>query len=117
MGKTMWLETVVKAKNKIDLLNARQNLSLTADPTRLPSYVTDPKEWVIIDEIQKLPELLDEVHRLIEEKHLRFILTGSTTRKLKRMGANLLALRALTERVYSLTAFELGKDFSLNRSL
>lgn len=117
VGKTQWLETVVRSPNRIDLLNSRLHLSLLADPTRLESFIESPRDWVVIDEVQKIPQILDEVHRLIERKHLRFILTGSSARKLKRTGVNLLAGRALTERVYPLTTLELGTDFSLNRSL
>ena len=71
----------------------------------------------MIDEIQKVPDLLDEVHRLIQNRGLRFVLTGSSTRRLKRANVNLLAGRALTCRMYPLTAKELGGDFDLARSL
>ncbi|MBI3294848.1 MAG: ATP-binding protein [Deltaproteobacteria bacterium] len=117
VGKTLWLEAVVKSPNRIDLLNSRQSLSLLAVPNRLASYVVAPNEWVVVDEVQKIPELLDEVHRLIEKQRLRFILTGSSARNLKRVGTNLLGGRAVTERVFPLTAEELGEDFSLERSL
>ena len=72
---------------------------------------------VIIDEVQKIPELLDEVHLLIEEKGITFILTGSSARKLKSKGANLLAGRALQYRMYPLTHAELDKDFNLEQAL
>jgi len=72
---------------------------------------------VFIDEIQKLPELLDEVHRLMEERRLNFILTCSSTRKLKRIGANLLAGRAHTYKMFSLTLRETGSMFSLEEIL
>ena len=75
------------------------------------------KEWIIIDEVQKIPELLNEVHRLIEESRYKFILTGSSARTLKRKGVNLLAGRALHYKMFPLTAVELGSDFHIETSL
>jgi len=72
---------------------------------------------VVLDEIQRLPDLLNEVHRLIEARRLRFVLTGSSARKLRRKGVNLLAGRALTRFMHPLTAMELGRDFDLRRGL
>ena len=63
--------------------------------------------WVVIDEVQKVPDLLDEVHRLIEQRHLRFVLSGSSARKLKRGGGNLLAGRAVVEQMFPLVSAEL----------
>lgn len=71
----------------------------------------------IVDEIQKIPALLDEVHDLIETYNIRFILTGSSARKLKRGAANLLAGRANTYQIYPLTYEELSKNFDLERAL
>ena len=68
------------------------------------------KDWVIIDEVQRVPEILNEVHRLIEKSGFKFILTGSSARKLKRAGPNLLAGRALTYSLHPLTAIELDED-------
>jgi predicted AAA+ superfamily ATPase len=78
-----------------------------------------PKEilYVVIDEIQKVPKLLDEVHRLIEETDKIFILTGSSARKLKRDGANLLAGRSFVYHLYALSCFELEKQFDLEKAL
>jgi predicted AAA+ superfamily ATPase len=73
--------------------------------------------WIIIDEVQKIPELLNEVHRLIESERYRFILTGSSARTLRRKGTNLLAGRALYYRMFPLTAVELGEDFQIEESL
>lgn len=91
---------------------------LLANPQRLEHLI--PKsfnDWIIIDEIQRVPELLNEIHRLIEKYKYKFILTGSSPRKLKRKGPNLLAGRALRYSMYQLTACELGKDFNLSHSL
>lgn len=70
--------------------------------------------WIVIDEVQKIPELLDTVHREIERKRVRFALTGSSSRKLKRGGANLLAGRALENHLFPLTHRELGDKFDLD---
>jgi len=67
-----------------------------------------PGEWVVIDEIQKVPALLDEVHRLIETRKLNFILSGSSARKLRRGGTNLLAGRAAVEHLYPLVSAEMA---------
>lgn len=73
--------------------------------------------WIAIDEVQKIPKLLDVVHRLIESKKIRFALSGSSSRKLKRGGANLLAGRAFVFSLFSLTAAELGDRFDLDGAM
>lgn len=117
-GKSLWVRTTFPHAFYLDLLEAELYVSLSANPQRLSSLI--PKghsDWVIIDEVQKVPALLDEVHRLIEKEHLKFILTGSSARKLKQKSVNLLAGRALTLHLHPLTSLELGKDFDLSRSL
>ena len=74
-------------------------------------YRRDLDDWIIIDEVQKVPALLDEVHRLIETRRLRFVLTGSSARRLRADNVNLLARRALTCRMHPLTAAEQGGGF------
>ena len=74
-------------------------------------------EWVVIDEVQKIPQLLDVVHKLIETTKIKFALTGSSARKLKRGGANLLAGRAYTYSLFPLTSNEIGSEFNLNQAL
>jgi predicted AAA+ superfamily ATPase len=76
-----------------------------------------PGQWIWVDEIQRLPNLLNEVHRFIEDRRQRFILTGSSARKLRRTGVNLLAGRALTQTMYPLLPAELGRDFDLDAVL
>lgn len=76
-----------------------------------------PGEIVVIDEIQKLPQLLDEVHWLIEERKLRFLLTGSSARKLRRGGVNLLGGRARSRTLHPFVGPELGADFDLLKAL
>lgn len=72
---------------------------------------------VVIDEIQRLPELLNEVHRLIETRGVRFLLTGSSARKLRRGGINLLGGRARIKYLHPLTYKELGDLFDLHRAI
>jgi predicted AAA+ superfamily ATPase len=100
-------------------LEARTFNTLSADPQRLGSLCAAvPKDTpVIIDEIQKLPSLLDEVHRLIETTKAWFILTGSSARKLRRSGVNLLGGRAVVKHFHPLTAAELGDAFDLAKAL
>lgn len=74
-------------------------------------------EWIVIDEIQRLPKLLNLVHRMIEEHHQKFALTGSSSRKLKRGAANLLAGRAFVNVLHPLSSVELGSDFNLQQAL
>jgi len=117
-GKTSWLKSQIPNGLYIDLLNQETFFYLLQNPHRLERLI--PKgfdDWVIIDEVQKIPDLLNEVHRLIEGARTRFILTGSSARTLKRKGVNLLAGRALYYKMFPLTAVELGDDFQLPRSL
>lgn len=74
-------------------------------------------EWVIIDEVQKCPRLLNVVHKLISEHKFKFVLTGSSARRLRQKGVNLLAGRALTEFLFPLTHIELGDRFDLSEIL
>ncbi len=117
-GKTAWLESQLADALVFDLLRASTYQQLSASPDRLADRIPEDFEgWVVLDEIQRVPELLNEVHRLIEGRGLRFALTGSSARKLRRGGANLLAGRARTLRMHPLTAQELGRDFDLERAV
>ena len=118
VGKTSWLKEKFPEALFFDLLHDKTYTSLLANPSRLGDLIpSDYSGWIIIDEIQKAPALLDEVHRLIESRKLRFILTGSSARKLRRQGVNLLAGRALLKNMYPITAIEQGEFFSLPKSL
>lgn len=105
-----------------NLLRSDIYLKLSASPWELESLIdaqiiTHKKtKYIVIDEIQKTPQLLDEVHRLIEEKKYRFLLTGSSARKLKRNHANLLAGRAWTAHLYPLSYSEIP-NFDLEKYL
>ena len=117
-GKTSWAKTQFPDSLYLDLLDTQLFIQLKSSPWKLESLIdASPSEWVIIDEIQKVPDLLNEVHRLIESKKQRFILTGSSARALRKRGVNLLAGRALIYNMHPLTMRELGDDFDLDHSL
>jgi len=104
----------------IDLLDSDLEDQFSRNPSDLFAIVKAlPKEtiYVVIDEIQKIPKLLDEVHRLIESTDKIFILTGSSARKLKHGGANLLAGRAFVYHLFALSCFELKERFSLEQAM
>ncbi len=118
VGKTAWLRSTFPDALFFDLLEDRTWNRLQTEPGRLGEDIPrDHRGIVVIDEIQRAPELLNEVHRLIESRRIRFALTGSSARKLRRRGVNLLAGRALTLRMHPLTAGELAGDFDLARAL
>lgn len=117
-GKTTWLRTSFPDSLYLDLLDSFLYTDLIAQPGRLESLIPpDYDKWIIIDEIQKIPMLLNEVHRLIEKKRYKFILTGSSARSLRRKGVNLLAGRAITHYMHPLTSIELKNDFNISMSL
>jgi len=117
-GKTTWVKATFPKSVYIDLLEAEIFNDLLANPQRLSNFIPRGfRDWVIVDEVQRIPDLLHEIHRLIESQKHKFILTGSSPRKLKRKGPNLLAGRALTLSMHPLAAAELGSDFRLDHSL
>lgn len=113
-GKTTWLKDH-EFKLSINLLNSAEYLSLKAKPFLLQARTAHlvAGDWVLIDEIQKVPALLDEVHLLYEDKKLNFALSGSSARKLKRQGANLLAGRALNLSIFPLCYAEYQDSLDL----
>ncbi len=117
-GKTYLLRTQFPRSRTYNLLHADMFLKLSRRPELIREELANhnPEDPIIIDEIQKLPVLLDEAHAMIEERHFRFILTGSSPRKLLRRGANLLGGRARTRHLFPLVSAELGK-FDLLRVL
>ncbi len=116
-GKTFLIRRSLPNARVYDLLQASTYLTLSRDPGRIEAELTDADEWVVVDEVQRLPGLLNEVHRLIEERGIRFLLTGSSARKLRRGGVNLLGGRARTKRLHPLTRFELGPHFVLQTAI
>lgn len=118
VGKTAWVRAQFPHALFFDLLDHAVYTQLLAAPQRLGEQIPqDYRGWVIVDEVQRVPDVLNEVHRLIESRRLRFVLTGSSARKLRRRSVNLLAGRALTHHLHPLTALELGRDFDLKRAL
>ncbi len=121
-GKTTFLHGFFRDKKCrwIDLLDTVQEERYALDRGLLYRELialASQVEWVVIDEVQKIPPLLDTVHRLIEETSLKFALTGSSARKLKRGSANLLAGRAFMNHLFVLTHVEMGDAFSLPAAL
>jgi uncharacterized protein len=109
-GKSTWIRQHFPRARCYDLLNTTESLRLAREPRLLYREVESlpTGEWVVIDEIQKVPALLDEVHGLIENKGLRFVLSGSSARKLRRGASNLLAGRATVEALFPLVSVETG---------
>jgi predicted AAA+ superfamily ATPase len=126
-GKSTLLASRYPDAVVIDLLDASEERDFSLHPERLRERIPTRAEGnsrehnprIIIDEIQKCPKLLDEVHRLIEDKSLpcQFILTGSSARKLKLGGANLLAGRAAVRNLFPLLPAEIGDGFALDQAL
>ena len=118
VGKTTWLTSQYPNCRVYDLLRPSEFERLLRRPEILSEELESFGEGdtVIIDEIQKLPQLLDEVHSLIQRKNIRFILSGSSARKLKRIGTNLLGGRATREQMFPLVSAEIP-DFDLVRAV
>jgi predicted AAA+ superfamily ATPase len=117
-GKSTWIEAVLPDALHVDLLDQTTFLELTGHAERLGAMADARRtKDIVIDGVQKLPALLDEVHRLIETRRLRFVLTGSNARKLRRSGTNLLAGRARTIEMHPFTATELGSRWKLAHAI
>lgn len=116
-GKTFLINQTLADIRRYDLLDTSVFLALSQNPGRLGQEIRNDERLVAIDEIQRLPALLNEVHRLIEERGVRFLLTGSSTRKLRTGGINLLGGRARIKHLHPLTSRELGRHFDLERTI
>lgn len=118
VGKTTLLENRYPNARYYDLLQATEFERFFRRPALLSEELetANEGELVIIDEIQKVPQLLDEIHRLIHRKKLRFILSGFSPRKLKRLGANLLGGRALKKTLFPLVSAEIP-DFDILKAV
>jgi predicted AAA+ superfamily ATPase len=118
-GKSTWLRTLFPEAQEIDLLSETIYQGLLANPGLFASQLraAPPGEWIVIDEIQRLPALLNEVHRFIEKKQLKFVLCGSSARKLKRSGVNLLAGRALNRSMHPFVPEELDRQPEIDKLL
>jgi len=119
-GKSTWIREAHPDALRVDLLAPDVHRALLARPERLRELVggNPQSSVVVIDEVQRAPALLDVVHELIEAKRrLRFVLTGSSARKLRRAGVNLLAGRAVERSLHPFMAAELSQRFDLDRAL
>ncbi len=117
-GKTTWLKHRLPEALFVNLLQSEYYNRLSANPGHLRQLIPpDHAGWTVIDEVQRIPALLNEVHDLIENRRLDFVLTGSSARTLRRSGVNLLAGRALTYRMHPLTVEEQQDAFDLRDSL
>ena len=119
VGKSTWARQALPDALRLDLLDEALFTDLLADPSLFRQLLSGagPGEWVVVDEVQRIPSLLNEVHRMIEERDVRFALLGSSARKLKTAGTNLLAGRALRKAMHPLTPAELGDDYNLDDAL
>ena len=119
VGKSTWVRQVFPEAERIDLLQERLFHQFVADPGLLGDVVRRlaPGSTIVVDEVQRVPALLNEVHRAIEEGRYRFVLLGSSARRLKSAGTNLLAGRAVRRTLAPLLPAELGTDFDLEAVL
>lgn len=118
-GKSTWLKATFPDAHTVDLLSEKTYQGLLADPGQFAGELRAlaPGRLVIVDEVQRLPNLLNEVHRFMEDRRLKFVLCGSSARKLKRAGVNLLAGRALRRFMHPFVPEELGDSFDLDAML
>ena len=115
-GKTTWIREHFQDAPQYDLLLSSESLRLSRDPSlfRAECSALPDEEWIVVDEIQRVPALLDEVQHLMMKKRQRFVLSGSSARKLRRSGANLLAGRAETRNMFPLVSAEIGDERELD---
>lgn len=118
-GKTTWIQEHFGAATRYDLLLTAESLRLSREPGafRAECEALEDRAWVVVDEIQRVPALLDEVQYLMTHKQQRFVLSGSSARKLKRSGANLLAGRAELRHMFPLVSAEIGDQRALDQIL
>lgn len=119
-GKSTWLREQLPEAVVYNLLLDRELLRLEREPDlfRREVEALPRASWVVVDEVQRLPSLLNDVHDLLSRSSkYRFALTGSSARRLRRENVNLLAGRALTRQFFSLVAAELADDFDIQRAL
>jgi len=116
-GKTSLVQRVLGDARLLSLLDSDLYLTLSRRPALLRELIQPTDRVVVIDEIQKLPLLLDEVHLALESSQTRFVMTGSSARKLRRGGVNLLGGRASSHILHPFVARELGAAFDLRRAL
>lgn len=118
-GKSTWIKQHFPDAIYYDLLNTREKLRLSRDPGLLfrETETQPPGTWVVIDEVQKVPGLLDEVHRLMESRSIHFVLSGSSARKLRHGASNLLAGRAIVQHLFPLVSVETDFEMTVSDTL
>ncbi|MFH1664857.1 MAG: ATP-binding protein, partial [Candidatus Omnitrophota bacterium] len=116
-GKSWLINKTLSEYRVYDLLDNEVYLTLSRDPKRLEEELRENDKIIIIDEVQKLPFLLNEVHRIIEKYGIHFLLTGSSARKLRRGGINLLGGRARSKHLHPFVFRELKERFDLLKAL
>lgn len=120
-GKSTWVDAHYSQAQRFDFLKNEVLLRYIGEPQRLRREVegNEAGSWVVLDEVQKVPSLLDEVQSVMHDRQdkIKFCLTGSSARKLKSSQANLLAGRAIQKLLFPLVSKELGVDFDLERCL
>ncbi len=121
-GKSTFLRDYFQSTEALwfNLLDPELEDMLSRSPNQLRDQIRLKEtqiEWVVVDEIQKVPKLLNIVHHLIETTKIKFALTGSSAKKLKKEGANLLAGRAFVNYLFPLTSVEMGEAFDLDDAL
>ncbi len=119
IGKSTWIRERLPKAHRFDLLDEGLYHELLADPSLFAAELRGLRRgsWVVVDEVQRAPSLLNEVHRFIEERGLRFALLGSSARKLRSAGTNLLAGRAIRKSMFPFVPEELGNDHSIESVL
>jgi predicted AAA+ superfamily ATPase len=119
VGKSTLIRRTLKNAKMINLLDESLYQLYLSKPQAFAEDLSLVKreDWVVLDEVQRLPQLLNEVHRFIEEKKIKFALLGSSARKLRRAGVNLLGGRAVQKWMHPFLPEELGDDFSLDTVL
>ncbi len=117
VGKSFLIKRNLPNYLTFDLLDLDVMNSILKRPAIIEEIIPPKTKYVIIDEIQKYPELLNVVHKLIENRQIQFLLTGSSARKLKKVGVNLLGGRAREYHMFPLTSYELEEGFDLLKYL
>lgn len=116
-GKSYLIQHTLQQFRVYNLLDSEIYVTLSRSPKRLEQELRPKEKIIIIDEIQKLPHLLDEIHLIIEKYKIHFLLTGSSARKLRHKGVNLLGGRARSKELHPFTFIELKQKFNLLRAL
>jgi predicted AAA+ superfamily ATPase len=120
-GKSTWIDARYRQAARFDFLKNDVLLRYIGEPERFRQEIEGNKagSWVVLDEVQKVPSLLDEVQAVMHDRRdqIKFCLTGSSARKLRSRQANLLAGRAIQRNIFPLVSQELGPDFDLERCL